>query len=207
MTPLERMLHYYHAIRNVRDAIAQPFMPLFDWLGLTPNTLSFAGVVFMLAFAVALPVNKYVALILFFIALITDLFDGALARYQKRDTDKGKFVDVVCDTLIFIIFLCGLAFGGAIAFPGVFVVSCAIILSKVLRIAYNARYLKTDWKFKPVAGFIPNTVVGILYLGFLMCFTNLTCFLFPFLARIALVILLIDSVVFAVKLLKHRASH
>jgi phosphatidylglycerophosphate synthase len=99
-------------------------------------------------------------------SVLLDLIDGPLARIMGIASDKGKFIDMLCDNLSFSIFVLGLMYAGLLSG----VIGAALIyfmvLSKLLRSIHNSRHYKSNWKFKAVAGFTPNFVVALSYILF-----------------------------------------
>jgi len=79
-----------------------------DKSGATANSLSFLRAISGLLFFILVNVNFVIAFIILIIGGFTDFFDGALARYQKKESDRGKFIDMLCDNLLFSFFLLGL---------------------------------------------------------------------------------------------------
>ena len=49
--------------------------------------------------------NWFFAWLLFLFCVVTDVVDGALARYWKVITEFGAKIDILCDILIFWIFI------------------------------------------------------------------------------------------------------
>lgn len=99
-----------------------------------PNKLTMIRILlipFMMFFYLAefLPagVGKIVALIIFVIAALTDLFDGKIARKHNLVTDLGKFLDPIADKLLTSAVLFMIIVDGTIPAPwGVIVVTIII---------------------------------------------------------------------------------
>ena len=71
-----------------------------------PNKLTLFRVLLIPPFVVVLllqdviPFGKYIAVALFILAAVTDLFDGMIARKQGLVTNFGKFMDPLADKLL-----------------------------------------------------------------------------------------------------------
>ncbi len=157
------MRHSYLRIMRVRDAVLMPLTRLWAALGVTPNTLSGAGVLVMAGFAATAKNSPSWAVFMLVLAMLLDLNDGALARYLKVDNDRGKFTDMVCDSLVYTLFVVGMLHAGLLTPAAGLLLAYFMLLSKVMRSIWNASFLQTDWRFKTVAGFVPNCVVGVTY--------------------------------------------
>jgi len=67
-------------------------------IGNLPNILTFTRILLLPFFAASLIYREYkFALIFFFVASVTDLLDGLIARITKQITDFGKILDPVAD--------------------------------------------------------------------------------------------------------------
>lgn len=81
-----------------------------------PNKLTVGRIILVPFFVAALladfPLNNAVALIIFVMASLTDMFDGKIARKNGLVTDFGKFADPLADKiLVLAAFLCFVQFG------------------------------------------------------------------------------------------------
>jgi CDP-diacylglycerol--glycerol-3-phosphate 3-phosphatidyltransferase len=94
--------------RYYRSTYLKPIISGLDILGFTPNSLSFLRAVSGLLFFLLININFEIAFLILIIGGFTDFFDGALARYQKNDSDRGKFIDMLSDNIVFSFFLLGL---------------------------------------------------------------------------------------------------
>lgn len=70
-----------------------------------PNKLTVLRVILIPVFLVALflapvPTNRYVAVLIFIVASLTDLLDGKIARKYNMVTNFGKFMDPLADKLL-----------------------------------------------------------------------------------------------------------
>ncbi|MCR4588693.1 MAG: CDP-diacylglycerol--glycerol-3-phosphate 3-phosphatidyltransferase [Lachnospiraceae bacterium] len=71
-----------------------------------PNKLTMFRVILIPFFVVAVllentyPILKWVALVIFIVASLTDLLDGKIARKYNLVTDFGKFMDPLADKLL-----------------------------------------------------------------------------------------------------------
>ncbi len=84
------------------------FIKILDKLGFTPNILSFLRAFSGFLFFILVKINFNIAFVTIILGGLTDFFDGALARYQKKDGDRGKFIDMLSDNIIFSFFILGL---------------------------------------------------------------------------------------------------
>lgn len=78
------------------------------------------------------------------LAIFLDLLDGPLARFQKICSDKGKFIDMFCDILVFSLFVLGLIYADLLIGLVGSILIFALIFSKIFRVIYNIQFLKSD---------------------------------------------------------------
>lgn len=125
--------------------------------------------------AVFVPCNYLIALIVFIIASLTDLFDGKIARKYNLVTNFGKFMDPLADKLLVcaaLISLDALFISKGYAGNVWFTVSVIIIISRELFIS-GFRILAADQNVVLAAGWwgkvktvlqMVMTIVMIIYL-------------------------------------------
>jgi phosphatidylglycerophosphate synthase len=85
-------------IRKLTHNILNSIVGFLDGLGLNPNLLTILGAAGHLLAAGLIGTGYIIsgALILLFFGLF-DALDGALARYQKKSSEFGAFLDSICD--------------------------------------------------------------------------------------------------------------
>jgi len=95
--------------------------------------------------------DKWISFSLIIISLLLDIFDGPLARYQKKDSDKGKFLDTFNDTVSYSIIIIALIFWGANWFVSIIHI-ISTLYGYVLAIIYKNEGKESDWIIRPAAG-------------------------------------------------------
>lgn len=114
--------------------LAEWWVRPFAAAGITPNMLTFAGLVFACASALAIATDHLVpAAILLFIGGAFDLSDGALARVQESRSTFGAFFDSTLDRYSEGIVLLGLVYlYGSQARPMELIVVFAALLGSLM---------------------------------------------------------------------------
>lgn len=87
-----------------------------------PNKLSFLRIILVplimfFYLATFIPFGKVVAIVLFIVAALTDLFDGKIARARGLVTDLGKLLDPIADKMLITCSLFLIVLDGTIAHP------------------------------------------------------------------------------------------
>ena len=87
-----------------------------------PNKLSIIRIClvpFIMFFYLApfIPYGKFITIVLFIVAAVTDLFDGKIARKNGLVTDLGKLLDPIADKMLITCSLFLIVFDQTIAFP------------------------------------------------------------------------------------------
>ena len=109
---------------------------------LTFSRIVLASVIFILLMS---PDSYFLALILFFLAGITDYFDGYLARKYKATSQIGEILDPIADKILIVFVLFGLAINlnsYLIGFVGSLIITREIWVGALRD--FNARHNKSD---------------------------------------------------------------
>ena len=109
---------------------------------LTLSRIFLAAIIFVLLMS---PEGYLLALVLFFLAGVTDYFDGYLARKYNASSDFGEILDPIADKLLIIFILFALAVNLSsylIGFMGSIIISREIWVSALRD--YNARTNNID---------------------------------------------------------------
>lgn len=160
---LDRQQQSYHRMVAVRSRVMMPFVRLLARAGVPADAVSYIGVLMMAAVIPLVRDYPGVAFGLVLGSALADNVDGVLAHHTGTANDRGKLVDMVCDSASFALFTAGIAHAGLVEGALAVLLAYFLVISKVFRSVKNAFYLKTDWHFKAVAGFVPNLAVAICY--------------------------------------------
>ncbi len=164
MDPREEKI--YTSLAAVRTSIFRPLNKILTAIGVNADMLSYLGVVVMVGFIFALPDNLMLAFWLLFARMIIDIMDGPLARYQKTDSDRGKFVDVLMDNLAFALFIFGVIHAGFMeGLAGAIYLFLTELVVVLMIIIYNLKH-KSDWFFYASAGSYPYNFIYAIYILF-----------------------------------------
>ena len=86
--------------KKAQNALTKPLVPVISKLHLTPDAMTISGVVLNLVAAVIIGFGHLlIGGIVFLLAGLFDLLDGALARYMQKTTKFGALFDSVSDRL------------------------------------------------------------------------------------------------------------
>jgi CDP-diacylglycerol--glycerol-3-phosphate 3-phosphatidyltransferase len=86
--------------KKAQNAVTKPLVPVISKLHLTPDAMTISGVVLNLAAAVIIGFGHLlIGGIVFLLAGLFDMLDGALARYMQKTTKFGALFDSVSDRI------------------------------------------------------------------------------------------------------------
>ena len=130
----------------------------------TANKLTMLRIVMIPVFLVILylnfPFNRYLALLIFILASITDFIDGYIARHYNQITDFGKFMDPLADKMLVMAAMLWFVEAGRMpAWALLIVVVREFAVSGLRLIAVdNGRVIAAAWSGKVKTA---STMVGI----------------------------------------------
>lgn len=153
----------YKTIAVRRSQFFKPVAIALSKLGISPNTVSYLGVLFMVGFVFELNRSLSSGAWLMVGMLLCDQIDGAIARYHHTDSDRGKFIDVLCDTTSFALFLVGLIRVGLIHATTGAVFMYVILLVRLLGVIRKNINRKSDWLFFAGAGPLTSTLTFVFF--------------------------------------------
>lgn len=165
MNPLEQKIYY--PLAKLRTVAFRPFSALFTAVGISADMLSYLGVLLMITFIFTVTNHPRAAFWLLFGRMVADIMDGPLARYQKTDSDRGKFVDVLADVSGFALFVVGLSYSGQLR--GVWAtlfIFLSLLVVVLMVISNNLEHKSKDWFFFSSAGSYPHILIYASYLVF-----------------------------------------
>jgi phosphatidylglycerophosphate synthase len=103
----------FHTSFNRR--LCRPFVRLLSHTGITPNAVTFGGVVISILSAIAFAQGTYswwvVGALVFYIAGLFDEMDGMLARVKFAETPSGTWLEGAADGLSYLLLFGGITIG------------------------------------------------------------------------------------------------
>ncbi len=100
--------------QRIRQFTLAPIAALLSRLGISPNTLSYASVVFAIGFFFLVSFNFPLAFWLLVASIICDGLDGVEARLTRTNTPRGSFTDMFCDQAVVAFSVAGMVWQGSI---------------------------------------------------------------------------------------------
>lgn len=183
----------YEWFKGFRDVFLKPICYVLTKFGVGPGLVTYGSLVLMVFYIMFVRQNLPLSLLFVVLVVVSDGVDGALARYQKKASDKGKFEDVVVDYINYMLFVVGLVYGQLVDPALALVFVCVLLLSSIFRIIIHSFDFKSSWLFYPSAGLLPHFAGKFLYLLFLVFVVWGENFFFGSFVTLS-VLLLVDAV-------------
>lgn len=166
----QKLDHLNQRWREIRNKLFQPLIKIFHHWKIRANYLSFAKIIFTTIYLILIQTNFGWAILFLVLGMAIDFIDGPLARYNGRANDRGKFIDMFSDQIVYVLFIWGLMLiqiGNALSLTYHIIIISAFYL--IISI-YKNEDEPTDWIIKPIArstyyklGF---EIIALLYLFF-----------------------------------------
>ncbi len=86
--------------QKIRGLVLSPFLTLLTWGHIRPNHVSLISLILGWCACVFLFISLPAALTILFFHVIFDGLDGPLARFQKKESNAGSFVDTLVDQIV-----------------------------------------------------------------------------------------------------------
>lgn len=140
--------HLYQNNQKFRNRILKPVVRFCSKVGITPNMITSFRLFLTIIFFILYNSYRNTAIVLVTVSILLDGFDGVLARYTKRSSDKGKFLDITVD--LFTIFMIVSTFLVYSVEP-LLIIFYIILLgfTYVFAVIYFNEYKRTNWIIKP----------------------------------------------------------
>jgi archaetidylinositol phosphate synthase len=125
-----------------------PVLKFLTGLGIKPNDVTNARLGLAVVAFLIFPGSEVLASVMFLIAILLDMLDGSLARHQKSATDRGKFLDISVDHIIYVFLVLSLIRIGFESFTlayNIFIVGVAYVLATIVKNEND----NSDWIIKP----------------------------------------------------------
>ena len=100
--------------QRIRQSFLTPIAFVLSRLGISPDMLSFASVLFGIGFFLFALSEFTLAFWLLITSIICDGLDGVEARLTRTNTARGSFTDVFCDQLVVAFSVAGMTWKGLI---------------------------------------------------------------------------------------------
>ncbi|MBI2672090.1 CDP-alcohol phosphatidyltransferase family protein [Candidatus Woesearchaeota archaeon] len=150
--------------RKIRDRLFKPILKILTRLGLTATKVSNFKLVIFFPFLFLVKSNLKLAFSFVLLSYLSDIFDGPLARYQKKQSDRGKFLDIFGDFSVYLLIILNLFFlnvmNNNLLVYHLFIFPLVMILA-TLKKQENE---KTDWIIKPAPELGQFNMLFLLFL-------------------------------------------
>ena len=157
---------FIYSTQRIRDNLFRLILIFLDDLGITANYLSNLKLLIFIPFLYFIFQNLKIAYIFILLSILVDLFDGPLARFQRKASDKGKFIDIFGDLTIYLVVILSLfylrSFNNDVIAYHLFIFPLTVLISTISK----QEFTKSDWIIKPAPelGHFVGTVYLFLFL-------------------------------------------
>jgi len=155
--------------KKARLVAFKPLLKALTSLGMESNHISVLSLLsgvsmfyFLLQDKVAYSI---ISLILFF---FLDAVDGTLARYQKKESDKGKFMDMITSSVTDTLLVLALIINNVVNSINGAVFVYLMLITIIFAIIIRNKGQESDWMFHAKAGPLPHTPKILLYIFFIL---------------------------------------
>jgi phosphatidylglycerophosphate synthase len=135
--------------QKIRAALLRPLLILLTKCGINADILTLISLLIGLAACPAYFYSRFFFLLLIFMHVVLDGFDGPLARYQGKASRKGSFTDTMADQIVIVATTITLVYAKVIYIvPGIiyiFVYTVVIAFSMIR----NALKIPYSWLVRP----------------------------------------------------------
>jgi CDP-diacylglycerol--glycerol-3-phosphate 3-phosphatidyltransferase len=111
--------------------------------------------------------QRIIAFIILFISLLSDMFDGFLARRLHQESDAGKLLDPLCDKISMIAILITLFVIGSLPFWGLIIIIARdvfILTGSVILWKYRSKIFASN-SFGKLTGMLYGALICAFTLG------------------------------------------
>ncbi len=164
-----------NAFRARLPRFVGPILTLYARLGMTPNQVSFLGLVVALIASVAVALQLFwAALVLWWLSRLADGTDGLYARQSGQESDFGAYLDIVLDMAAYGAMVLGFAVAAPefqaqwMAMLFLYVLCITTALSLGMQEAKLALAPRDDRGLRLGAGLAEGGETGIAYSVFLL---------------------------------------
>jgi len=158
--------------REARDKLFRPLLKILTRFKITATKISNLKLIIFVPFLFLAKSNLKLAFLFVLLSYLSDIFDGPLARYQKKQSDKGKFLDIFGDFSVYLLVILTLFFmdimNNSLLAYHLFIFPLVMILS-TLKKQENE---KTDWIIKPAPELGQFNMLFLIFL-FLYIYFNI----------------------------------
>ena len=101
---------FYFIFRRNKDSLVKPLVVFIDKFGITANLITMFRLFLVILAALLIKWNTILSFWIFVFTYLLDAFDGPLARYQRKATERGALFDLLSDQFTPVVLILGLIF-------------------------------------------------------------------------------------------------